>query len=54
MIELAYRVFDLISILKFKSLLLYSINLIISSSLIFYMNDFFDDFRDFENLFYFL
>ena len=54
MTELAYQAFDFISTSNFELSLLHSADLIISLFLTFYINDFFDKFRDFENLFYFL
>ena len=47
-IELVYRDFKFISLLLLKFSLLYSNDPIESLSLIFYIDDFFDNFRDFE------
>ena len=53
MIEITYRAFKFISISNSKPFLLHFSNSIISSFITFYINDFFKDFRDFENLFRF-
>ena len=52
--KLTYRAFESISASNSKSFLLYSSDLIISSSITFYINDFFEGFLDFENQFKFL
>ena len=54
MIELTYRAFGSILISNSKSFLLHFSDLIISSSIIFYINDFFGSFLNFENQFRFL
>ena len=48
MTELIYRTFKFISSLQLKLSLLHSNDLIISSFLMFYMNDFFDEFKNFK------
>ena len=48
MIELTYRVFDALSFFIKKFLLLHSNDSISLSMLTFYMNDFFDDFANFD------
>ena len=52
-IKLTYRVFEFILISNLKSFLLHSSDLIISLLIIFYINDFFEEFQDFEDLFRF-
>ena len=54
MTKLAYKAFEFISTSDPESSLLHLSNPIISSFITFYINDFFDDFRDFEDLFCFL
>ena len=51
--KLIYRAFEFILISNSKSFLLYSSNLIVFLSITFYINDFFEGFQDFENLFMF-
>ena len=52
--ESVYKVFECISTLNFESSLLHSSDSQKSASLTFYMNDFFEEFSDFESLFVFL
>ena len=54
MTKFVYKVFEFISASDFESSFLHLSNSIIFSFITFYMNDFFDDFRDFENFFCFL
>lgn len=54
MTKLAYRAFGSILVLNSKPSLLYSPNSVISSPLIFYINDFFESFENFKNQFRFL
>ena len=53
-IKLTYRAFEFISASNLKPFLLYSSDSIISLLITFYMNDFFEEFQYFENLFRFL
>ena len=52
--KLNYRAFKTISALNLKSSLLYLVDSTILLLLIFYINNFFDNFQNFENLFAFL
>jgi len=52
-IELVYRAFEFISLFYLEFSLLYLDDLVILSSITFYINNFFDEFRDFDYLFIF-
>ena len=54
LIESVYKIFECISTSNFESSLLHSSDSQKSALLIFYMNDFFGEFSDFESLFVFL
>ena len=51
--ENVYKIFEYISTLSLESFLLHTFDSQKSASLIFYMNDFFENFSNFESLFIF-
>ena len=52
--KVVYKTLKFISFLNSKSSLLHSVDSFISSSLFIYINDIFDEFRDFDEMFNFL